>query len=63
MPRVIHIPPGPNGGKQGLDYYRGAGGRIKNLLDKAIPYTGFEPVVPTYPILAKEALQGVAGGR
>jgi Protein of unknown function (DUF3987) len=59
MPRVIHIPPGTNGGKQGLDDYRGAGGCIKNLLDEAIPFTGFEPVDPN--ILAKEALQGVAG--
>jgi len=61
MPRVIHIPPGTNGGKKGLDDYRGAEGSIKNLLDEAIPYTGFEPVDPNYPILAKEALQGVAG--
>jgi hypothetical protein len=61
MPRVIHIPPGTNGGKQGLDDYRSAGGSIKNLMDEAIPYTGFEPVDPNYPILAKEALQGVAG--
>src|SRR4051812_26654726 len=61
MPRVILIPPGTNGGKRGLDDYSGAGGIIKDLLDEAIPYTGFEPVVPKYPILAKEALQGVAG--
>jgi hypothetical protein len=61
MPRVIRIPPGTNGGKQGLDDYRGTGGSIKNLLDEAIPYTGFEPVDPNYPILAKEALQGVPG--
>jgi hypothetical protein len=36
-------------------------GSIKNLLDEAIPYTGFASADPNYPVLAKEALQGVAG--
>jgi hypothetical protein len=61
MLRVADIPPGVGDGKQGLDDYLGAGGNLEELLEGATPYTGFEPADPEWPVLAEDALQGVAG--
>ena len=61
MPRVVYIPPGPGGSKQGLDDFISAGGDIKELLDKAVEYTGIETVDPNHPVLHEDALQGLAG--
>lgn len=61
MPRIIHMPSRPDGGKQGLDDFISAGGNLAELLDGAIEYTGFESVNPHSPILSEDALQGLAG--
>ena len=61
MPRIVYIPAGPSGGKQGLDDFISAGGDLEELLGGAVEYTGVEFVDPDWPILAEEALQGLAG--
>lgn len=61
MPKIVHMPSGPDGGKQGLDDYISAGGNLEELLDGAVEYTGFESVDPHSPILSDDALQGLAG--
>jgi hypothetical protein len=61
MPRIVHMPPRPDGGKQGLDDYISAGGNLEELLDGAVEYTGFESVDAHSPILSGDALQGLAG--
>jgi hypothetical protein len=62
MPRIVDIPARIDGGKkQGLDDFISAGGDLEELLGGAVEYTGVEFVDPDWPILAEDALQGLAG--
>jgi hypothetical protein len=61
MLRIVYIPSGAGGSKQGLDDFLSASGDLEDLLEEAVPYTGFEPVDPDWPVLDQMALQGVAG--
>src|SRR4051794_10925954 len=61
MPRVVDIPSGTNGDKQGLDDFIGAGGSLEELLEEAGEYTGAEFVGPDHPVLGEDALQGLPG--
>ena len=61
MPRIVDIPARIDGGKQGLDDFSSAGGDFEELLGGAVEYTGVEFVDPDWPILAEDALQGLAG--
>jgi hypothetical protein len=61
MPRIVYIPARIDGGKQGLDDFISAGGDLEELLGGAVEYTGVEFVDPNWPILAEDALQGLAG--
>ncbi len=61
MPRIVHLPSGPDGGKQGIDDLIRAGGNLAELLEEAVEYTGFESVDPHSPALSEDALQGLVG--
>jgi hypothetical protein len=56
---IVRIPPGPGGGKQGIDDYLARGGDLDDL--EFLPFEGGWLPPKDWPTLAQEALQGIAG--
>jgi hypothetical protein len=56
---IARIPPAPDGSKQGIDDYLARGGSLDDL--ELLPFEGGWLPPKDWPILAKEAYQGLAG--
>ena len=59
--KIVKLRDKEDGSKVGVDDFFVAGGTVEDLLGLSEEFTGFEPSVPDWPVMAEEAYHGLAG--
>jgi hypothetical protein len=59
--KLVKLPPGADGSKQGVDDFLAAGGSVDDLLELSEEYKGFGTPSKDWPVMAAEAYYGLVG--